>query len=158
MRRILGSVLVMLLLPLLASAQDAGNSWNNLKQLRAGQEIEVVDMKLKSLKGTFTSFSEEAISLRTDGGEVGVRRDDVFRVTLREGSKRLRNTLIGMGIGAAGGVAAGVGLMERETGYAGAVAGTVALFAGIGAGIGAALPAGTPTVYRAPQRRSEGTR
>ena len=154
MRRIIGSVLVMLLLPLLASAQDARNSWNNLKQLRAGQEIEVVDMKLKSLKGTFTSFSEEAISLRSDGGEVGVRRDDVFRVTLREGSKRLRNTLIGMGIGAAGGVAAGVGLMERETGYAGAVAGTTVLFAVVGAGLGAPFP-GYQTIYRV--KRSRGS-
>jgi hypothetical protein len=151
MTRVTLGILLALLACVGAWAQGPADSWDNLKQLRVGQKIEVVEVNLKSLKGTFTSFSEEAISLRTDGGEVGVRRDDVFRVTLREGSKRLRNTLIGMGIGAAGGVAAGVGLMERETGYAGAVAGTVALFAGIGAGIGAAFP-GSRTIYRAPKR------
>jgi len=56
-----------------------------------------------------------------------------------------------LGIGAAGGVAAGVGLMERETGYAGAVAGTTVLFAAVGAGVGAAFP-GSRTIYRAPKR------
>jgi len=161
MRRLMHTLLLMSFLavaPPLALPQGTQDSWRNLSQLRVGQKIQVVDMNLRSLKGVFVSYSEEAISLRTDKGEVGVRRDDVFRVALREGSKRTRNTLIGMGIGAAGGLAAGFGLMERETGYAGAVAGTVALFAGIGAGIGAAFPAGTQAIYRAPQRRAGQTR
>jgi len=143
MRRLTMGLFVSLLATGLGFAQTSQDSWNNLKGLELGQKIEVADMNLKSLKGTFVSYSAEAISLRTGKGEEGVRREDVFRVSSREGSKRLRNTLIGMGIGTAGGLAAGFGLMERETGYAGAVAGTTVLFAAVGAGIGAALPAGT---------------
>jgi len=150
MRRIRGSVFLILLLPLLVSAQDARESWDNLKQLRVGEEIEVVDMNLKSLKGTFVNASDAAISLRTDEGERAIERASVMRVSAR-GGKRGRNALIGLGIGAAGGVAAGVGLMERETGYAGAVAGTTVLFAAVGAGVGAAFP-GSRTIYRAPKR------
>jgi hypothetical protein len=129
-------------------ARDSGlDSWDNLKQLQPGQKIEVVDMKLKSLKGTFVSFSAEAISLRVMSAEVSVKRPDVMRVSLRENSKRTRNLLIGLGIGAAGGLAAGVGLMEREPGYAGAVAGTTVLFAVVGAGLGVPFP-GYQTIYR----------
>jgi hypothetical protein len=122
--------------------------------LRAGQKIEVVDMKLKSLKGTFVSFSEEAISLRVKESEVAVPRPDVLRVSLRENSKRTRNLLIGLGIGAAGGLATGLGIMEREPGYAGAVAGTTILGAVVGAGLGAAFP-GYQTIYRV--KRSRGS-
>jgi len=40
-----------------AFAQTTTDSWANLKQLRPGQKIEVVDVKLKSLKGTFLALS-----------------------------------------------------------------------------------------------------
>ena len=154
MQRLLWGLLILVLVPLPSSAQTARDSWDNLKQLQPGQRIEVVDMKLKSLKGTFVSFSEEAISLRVKESEVAVPRPDVLRVSLRENSKRTRNLLIGLGIGAAGGLAAGVGLMEREPGYAGAVAGTTVLFAVVGAGLGAAFP-GYQTIYRV--KRSRGS-
>jgi len=82
-----------------------GEPWENLKQLQVGQKIEVVDMTLKSLTGTFVSFSDEAISLRNRGGDVTVVRADVLRVSLREHTKRTRNVLIGAAIGAAAGAA-----------------------------------------------------
>ena len=154
MQRITWAMFLLVLLPGLGLAQTGQASWDNLSQLRAGQKIEVVDMKLKSLKGTFVSFSEEAISLRVKESEVAVPRPDVLRVSLRENSKRTRNLLIGLGIGAAGGLAAGVGLMEREPGYAGAVAGTAVLGAVVGAGLGAPFP-GYQTIYRV--KRSRGS-
>ena len=154
MKRLLWGLLILVLVPLPSSAQTARDSWDNLKQLQPGQRIEVVDMKLKSLKGTFVSFSEEAISLRVKESEVAVPRPDVLRVSLRENSKRTRNLLIGLGIGAAGGLATGLGIMEREPGYAGAVAGTTVLFAVVGAGLGAAFP-GYQTIYRV--KRSRGS-
>ena len=153
MRRLFWGLFLLVLVPGLGLAQTGRESWDNLSQLHAGQKIEVVDMKLKSLKGTFVSFSAEAISLRVMSDEVSVKRPDVMRVSLRENSKRTRNLLIGLAIGAAGGLAAGVGLMERETGYAGAVAGTTVLFAAAGAGLGAAF-SGYQTIYRAEKQRS----
>jgi hypothetical protein len=135
-----------------ASAREVNQSWDSLKQLQPGQKIEVVDVKMKYVTGTFASLSEEGISLNTKAGLVTVERPNVVRVSL-PGGKRTRNALIGLAIGAAGGAALGAGIMENEDGYAGAVAGTSALFAGVGAGVGAAFP-GTRTIYRAPTREA----
>jgi hypothetical protein len=144
------ALVFLFLVPEITLAQSAQDSWDNLKQLRVGQEIKVVDMNLKSLKGRFVNASDAAISLRTDEGERAIERASVMRVSAH-GGKRGRNALIGLGIGAAIGVAAGVGVMERETGYAGAVAGTVVGLAAVGAGVGALFP-GSRTIFRAPKR------
>ncbi len=143
-------------------AQEPGkHSWENLQQVRVGQKIEVVDTNLKKLKGTFLSFSEEAISLRVGKDEVGVQRPNVLRVSLREKSKRLRNALIGMAIGAGAGVAAVEICAHASSGFscsgqdfrAIAYAILVPVGLGVGAGIGAAFPPGYQTIYRAEGKR-----
>ena len=153
MRRIIGSVFLMLWLPLLVSAQDARASWNNLKQLQAGEKIEVVDMKLKSFKGTFLSFSEEVISVRVKEDDVVIERAKVLRVTDREHSKRGRNMILGVAIGAGAGLAAGI-LIDEGVRHVSGEGGSY-LFAPVLAGAGAALgalaglPSGYRTIYRA---------
>ncbi len=160
MKRLIGLMVVTVSLPLLVSAQDARESWDNLKRLQPGQKIEVVDIDLKTLRGVFASFSEEAISLQSDKGETMVERGNVIRVSAR-GGKRGRNALIGLGIGAAAGAAGMVIALEKTTngpvyydGEAATVITSGAILAGgIGAGIGAAFP-GSRTVYRAPKREN----
>ena len=155
----IGQKLSLLILPLILSmfsvslrAQEVGkHSWENLQQLRVGQKIEVVDTNLKKLKGTFLSFSEEAISLRVGKDEVGVRRGDILRVSLRGKPKRWQSALVGMAIGAGAGLA--IGASRRECGSEDAVCkliGTV-IGAGAGAGVGAAFPfiPSYQTIYRA---------
>ena len=154
MQRLLWGLFLLVLLPGLGLAQTGQASWDNLRRLGVGEKIEVVDMKLKSFRGTFVSFSPEAISLRVGSDEVAVQRADVLRVTSRERTRRGRNALIGLAIGAAGGLATGLGIMEREPGYAGAVAGTTILGAVVGAGLGAPFP-GYQTIYRV--KRSRGS-
>ena len=48
----------------IAATKDSEN-WDNLKQLRAGDKIEVIDQSLKSFRGTLVSVSDEAISLQS---------------------------------------------------------------------------------------------
>ena len=150
MRRALSAILPLLLFPVVTTAQTAEGSWQNLNQLRAGQKIEVVDTNLKKLKGTFLSFSEEAISLRVGKDEVGVQRPNVFRVSSREHSKCLRNTLIGLAVGGAAGLAIGAAVdssfSEEDENIAKAIFTPIGL--GAGAGLGAAFP-GYQTIYRA---------
>ncbi len=146
-------------------AQEPGeHSWENLQQLRVGQKIEVVDTNLKKLKGTFLSFSEEAISLRVKKQEVGIQRPNVLRVSLREKSKRLRNALIGMAIGAGAGVAVVEICAQASSGLSPclgqdfrgiAYAILVPVGGAVGAGIGAAVPPGYQTIYRAKKRRRD---
>jgi hypothetical protein len=133
-------------------AEPGISDWNNLQQLRVGQKIEVVDTNLKKLKGTFLSFSDEAISLRIGKDEVGVQRPKVFRVSAREHSKRLRNTFIGLGIGAAAGAVVGAAAVAGKPRQAGErrlsmVIGTL-IGSGVGTVVGAAF-SGYQTIYRA---------
>ncbi len=92
-------------------------------------------------------YSETDLTLTSDGNEIVIAKQQVYRVSIL-GKDRKRNTLIGLAIGAAAGIGMGVGIMERETGYGGAVAGSIGGCAGAGAGIGALMPSARE-IYRA---------
>jgi len=150
MRRLIVSVFLMLLVPLLLSAQDARESWDNLKQLVAGQKIEVVEMNLKKLTGTFVGFSEQEISVQSADGRMSVPRAEVFRVGVVR--SRSRNIGIGAAIGLGAGVAIGVaGLKSGEEAAQYSLL-AIPFALGVGAGVGAAMPPGYRTIYRAPKR------
>jgi len=156
MRRVISTLTLLVLIPCLGLAQGAQDNWDNLKQLQAGQKIEVVQMDLKRLAGPFLGFSQEAISLRVKQGSVTVARDQVLRVSLREHSKRARNALIGTAIGA--GIGVGLGLAAANTGVheTGEEYFVMGIFTPIGAGVGAGLGAALPsyeTIYRAQKPR-----
>jgi hypothetical protein len=147
--------IVLGLIPYAVLAQSAPEAWSNLGQLRVGRKIRIADMKLKSVEGKFAAFSEDAISLLTQRGQVSIPRANVFSVKNLERSHRARNTLLGLAIGAAGGAAAGAikGATFHEAGETGVfMLVFTPIGAGIGAGVGAALPAGSATVYRAKAR------
>lgn len=75
--------------------------------MHAGQRIEVVETNLKKHNGTFSTVTEEAIQLREGGNDVGIKKENVMRVTLLDKSHRLRNAFI---VGAVGsGAGAGIG-------------------------------------------------
>jgi hypothetical protein len=123
--------------------------------LRAGQKIEVVDIKLKAVAGNFTAFSDDAISVLAGKDQVSIARANVFSVKNREASHRKRNTLLGLAIGAAGGVAIGAikGATYGEEGETPVfLMVSTPIGAGIGGAVGALLPAGQVTVYRAKAR------
>ena len=150
-------LLLLCVVPLGLMARDSGlDSWDNLKQLRVGEKIEVVDMNLKSVVGALVNVSEEGISLRAQKAAdlVTVERAKVYRVTSRESSKRLRNALIGAAIvGGLVAIPAGLkaGISSNEGNSCGACVAVIAAGAGAGAGLGAAVP-GYPTIYRAKKR------
>ena len=143
MREVIMSLLLVSV-PVLASAQDREASWENLQQLRVGQRIQVVQKDLKKHNGTFLSFSEEAISLRIENDEVGIRRENVLRVSNRERNHRLRNSLIGAGL--LGGLGLAIGSSNDDE-YPVVVL-LVPIMGGAGAALGAAIPS-YPTIYRA---------
>ena len=88
MRWLVSAMLMLAVVPLLPRARAAEDSWDSLKQLRSGEKIEVIDMRLKNLRGAFMSVSEEAISLQVGKDEVAVPRPNVFRVAVLDPSKR----------------------------------------------------------------------
>lgn len=144
---------------LVGTLQGASDdSWDNLKELRKGQKIQVVQMDWKSVQGTFLEYSDTGISLAAKTGVATLAREDVLRVTLQEHSKRLRNALIGAAIGAGAGVAIGAATVDsgpQESGEGNLGKTLFGLIgAGAGGGVGAAI-ASRPTVYRAPKPRAQ---
>lgn len=140
-----------LLVALAGLAADPGD-WDSLSRLRPGQRIEVIDMKLKSTRGEFVAVTPD--ELRVAGGVI--ERAQVFRVSRRENSKRGRNALIGLAVGAAAGLAIGAGVDRSFSEDDEHVAKMLFTPIGMGAGaaIGAAIP-GFETLYRAPKRLEE---
>jgi hypothetical protein len=141
-------------------AEPGISDWNNLQQLRVGDKVEVVRTDLSKHKGTFLSFSDEAISLRVKKQEVGVQREDVFRVSLRGRPKRSTSALVGAAIGALAGVGVGALAANRYgSGDPGSESFIVFLGTAIGAGAGAGVGAAVPfvpsyrTIYRAEGKR-----
>jgi hypothetical protein len=124
--------------------------WDNLKGLHAGQKIEVVDMKMKTLKGQFVSFTDEAIWLRDGNGEQSVPRANVVRVSVRDTSRRTRNMLLASGV--IGGIAlipATIGLAINSNEGNSCTACVAAIAAGFGGGAALGAISGSRTVYRA---------
>jgi hypothetical protein len=132
-------------------------SWQNLSRLAQGQSIQVTTKKGESLKGTFASVSEEAISLERKHQSVAVPRTEVARVSLRSGKQR-KYTLIGLGVGAGAGAGIGAGMGEslaNESGgdFRNLKPAITAVVCGIGALVGtlvgSRLGGRGATVYRA---------
>jgi hypothetical protein len=82
-------------------------NWDRLKQLSAGEEIQVVETDAKSNRGSFQNVSDQSIVVSTATGQKTVGRSSILRVSTRGQKHRMRNALIGGGIGA--GVGLGIG-------------------------------------------------
>jgi hypothetical protein len=86
-------------------------SWEDLRQLKPGEKIQVIQKDLKSRTGSFVCFSDDSVSLKAPNGDKNVSRIGVLRVS-RHGGKRLRKALIGAA--AAGGAGAEIGAAAGE--------------------------------------------
>lgn len=164
MKRVKCSVcLVLLVLSLgMATSPARGDdiknqsAWDKLKQLSAGQQVQVVQNAAKSTTGSFRSVTDEAIVVSTATGEQTIGRQSVLRVSTKGPGHRARNALIGAGIGAGAGAGIGAATAHCGQGFCiGATKGEVigvitAVCAIVGAAVGAVLPTGGwHEIYRA---------
>jgi hypothetical protein len=144
-------------LPGVLCAQKQQGSWSDLRGLRVGQGIVVIEASMKHHDGEFVSVTDEVVTLQEKGSDVSVKREDVVRVSTGSGARRGEHALIGLVVG--GLVGAGIGAIaaDHSTGNGfwswkaepgiGALVGVV-IGAPIGAAVGAVVPAHT-TIYRA---------
>jgi hypothetical protein len=145
-----GLLCLFFLMPCVLHAQSKNDSWDTIRSLRVGEKIEVVEAGMKKHTGTFLMVSDESIQIREGSNEIGVRKENVARVSVLDKSHRLRNALIFAGVGA--GAGAGIGALAAGPhaflgrGPAAALGGIIGV--AVGAGLGAAIPS-HPTLYRA---------
>src|SRR5438552_15969457 len=92
-------VCFLILIPWSLRAQDKKDDWKSLYGLRSGEKIELVETGMKKHVGTFSTVTEEAIQLREGSNDIGIRKENVARVTVLDKSHRLRNAFIFGGAG-----------------------------------------------------------
>jgi hypothetical protein len=151
-------VLVFVLgLPAALCAQKPQGAWSDLRGLKVGQGIVVIEANMKRHDGEFISVTDEVLTLQEKGSDVSVKREDAVRVSTASGARRGEHAVIGLVVG--GLIGAGIGAIaaDHSTGNGfwswkaepgiGALVGVV-IGAPIGAAVGAVIPAHT-TIYRA---------
>jgi hypothetical protein len=143
-------ILVLFLgLPAALWAQKQQGSWSDLRRLKVGQGIEVIESSMKHHGGEFVNVSDEVLTLQEKGSDVSVKRQNVVRVSTASGARRGEHAVIGLVVGAAGGAGIGAAAGSGSKGWVGlsALVG-IAIGATSGAIVGAVIPAHT-TIYRA---------
>jgi len=155
MRILIAAVFLLMSLPQLAWAQAPQDSWDNLKQLRPGKKIAVVDVHWKLTKGEFVAVSDEAITVREGKNVVQITRAEVLQV----GRQKSRWRSVGIGAVIAGVASGGLFLpvaIAAGSPAAFAAAGIISAgTAGFGGAIGATLPPGYRPIYHAKVQAQE---
>lgn len=91
-----------------AAPPAAKADWGNLKTLAPGAEIQItVTGRPKAFPGFFQGVTDDALTVGTASGQEMLARPTVTKVALKGKNHRLRNTLLGLGIGAGTGLAVG---------------------------------------------------
>ena len=149
MKRVIETLVLLLMVPGFGLAQSSQNNWDNLKQLAPGQQIRVVLNDAKSYEVKFQSVTDDGIVVRLATGEQPFPRQSVLRVSSKHRSHRGRNALIGVGAGVATALAVDAGVCKDCT--AGTWAGDAAGCGLLGAAVGALVSKGARwhDVYRA---------
>jgi hypothetical protein len=147
-------ILVLFLgLPAALWAQKQQGSWSDLRGLKVGQGIEVIESSMKHHGGEFVSVSDDVVTLQEKGSDVSVKREDIVRVSTASGARRGEHAVIGLVVGAAVGAGIGAAAGSGSKDWVGLSEGVGALIgitigATSGAIVGAVIPAHT-TIYRA---------
>jgi hypothetical protein len=151
--RLCMALVVVLGLPSALCAQKQQGSWSDLRGLKVGQGIVVIESNMKHHDGEFISITDEVLTLQEKGSDVSVKREDVVRVSTASGARRGEHAVIGLVVGGLTGAGIGAIVGSRSKSWIGTTEGIGALVgivigAPSGAAVGAVIPAHT-TVYRA---------
>jgi hypothetical protein len=127
--------------------------WANLNRLENGSEIRVVLAGGKTLRGFLQSVSPDSLAINATTSQEALSRQEIKLVSQKRPGHRGRNTLIGLGIGAAGGLATGAAIDHGDHGWFPNLG--KAVFTPLGAIIGTVVGVAIPTggwrvVYHAP--------
>src|SRR5579871_4706641 len=90
-----------------AQSTPMKGSWGEVRQLAANTQIRVELSGGRKVDGQFQSATDDSLSIAASSGQESLARPMVARVSFKTKNHRKRNILIGLGVGAAGGLATG---------------------------------------------------
>lgn len=136
-----------------AAAETPGADWPVINSLAAGTEIRVSMANGKTVRGFLQKSDSHSLVINATTSQETLARDDVKRVQSKRPGHRGRNTLIGLGAGLGGGLAAGAIVDHADRGSWFPNLGK-AVFTPVGAVLGTVIGVAIPTggwreVYRA---------
>jgi hypothetical protein len=108
---------VALLFPILslaAAGQTPLSNWEVVKMLAPGTQIRIASGKSLPILGTLESASDSELVFMQGAGPQSFPRAEIGSVSVREKGHRLRNTLIGFGVGTVAGAAIGFSVGEAQ--------------------------------------------
>jgi hypothetical protein len=111
--RTTGGLLIALITAGLCSAQPpkSRGDWGNLKTLTSGAQIQItMTDRPKAIRGRFQSVTDDNLVVTTAAGQEMLGRPLVAKVSVQKNNHRIRNSLLGLAIGAGGGLAAGAAI------------------------------------------------
>jgi hypothetical protein len=134
-----------------AAAPGSKSEWTAVQSLAIGARIRVTTTDRKTIQGAFQSATGEGLALGQPSGAEMLARTSIKSVSVKGPGHRIRHALIGLGLGAAGGLGAGAAVDAgcNPHAFLGCLGGPnfgkevlTPVGAVIGLGIGAVLPAG----------------
>jgi len=139
-----------------AEEGDQENDWHQLGQLDPNTVLRVVLNDARQIQGEWLSADEASLTLSVGDTPNSFNRDDVRRVYQLKRGSRARHALIGVGVGAGGGLATGaiVDAGQKESSWFPHMGKQI--FTPLGAIVGAIVGVVWPTrenseeIYRAP--------
>lgn len=150
--RFLSAVVLLALSAATGGAQPG--AWDKLREIERGTQIRVQVADGQRIQGAFESADSASLIVLQTSGHSSLPRAGIREVRIRKAGHRGRNTLIGLGIGTAGGLAAGAAVDAKDKTSFFPNAGKIA-FTPIGAIIGTVIGVAMPTggwsaIYRTP--------
>ena len=134
----------------IVSSCASAAGWESVQRLAPGQQVQVQTVA-SDVRGSFVRADASTLVVRLKAAEQSIAMNEVRRVRVVDGSRRLRNGLIGVGVGLGAGIGIGFAICPHcaNEGDGGKF---VAPSAGIGAAAGALafLPRSWRTIYRVP--------
>jgi hypothetical protein len=94
-------------LSLAAAGQATNSSWENVKAIAAGTEVRVAAGASNPIRGKLESVTDSSLTVTYATGTQSFQRPEIRSVSVKKKSHRLRNTFIGLGVGAAAGLGIG---------------------------------------------------
>jgi len=124
MKSILNSVAVGALLATIAlgqgrSAPARASEWDNVKMLAQGTQIRVAGEASKQgapqrIQGGLESVTDSELVILNRTGTQSFPRAEIVSVSVKKNEHRLRNALVGLGVGTAAGTAIGFGIGHAQ--------------------------------------------
>jgi hypothetical protein len=109
--------MLLLILSRAATAQTLESKWDTLKMLTPGTEVRVASANAKPIQGSLESVTDNDLVLRQAGGQTSLGRAQILSVSVKGKDHRLRNAMIGLGVGTAAGLSIGYGIGHAQANH-----------------------------------------